>query len=493
MSSFDNKKLSSLTQTLNPKEAAKLVISYLLKEDEEKKDYENEIKTIVGSISPHKAREYNFYWTMYRNLDYYMLDFQTMYLELKLKDAYLSKIHYCLLIAPALDYVQRTLKRLPKPISFEEYQTKLKEEKEKRLQEVWSLDDLSKSEAYHSLVSQGEIDKDKYSEIESVIDAIKNIGKTHEELLENAYKSLGDFERKTLARKTGKKPEELSEQEVKKYIEQSLNLLEDATPQFKELWDSEVKVQRGKIEGLIKDGILKWSKYENKEGITMESIYKNIHLFSDKWLKQYVDDIENYELGEEDTDEVFRPYVGSVDFRHIRRDSKNKQSMYDMDTHFSINMLQNLQFLKCKHTKLTDFFHESNHELEFAQSSYKEVFIKLVSQIKDIIRSLNGYKEVIIRIERQYFDGMEAVSRKGLWSDVSETQKAIVQSHNQLLQNTLDSYSTFYHADGFKIENINLLQLENSKDFDEKWVGEALQKLVEFAEKDSGYKIQNQY
>ena len=48
---FNTTKLAALAKSLTGKEAAFLVIDYQIRSEKEKRDYSNEIKTIVSSIN----------------------------------------------------------------------------------------------------------------------------------------------------------------------------------------------------------------------------------------------------------------------------------------------------------------------------------------------------------------------------------------------------------------------------------------------------------
>ncbi len=109
MTNFNIRKLSSLVQGLTSKEAAKVVIGYLMKQDEGEGDYENEIQAIVDAIPQPNISEYSFYWRMYMNVQQIILDYQTTYLHLQVQEACLSHLQYFIKISPLLLQGQRVL------------------------------------------------------------------------------------------------------------------------------------------------------------------------------------------------------------------------------------------------------------------------------------------------------------------------------------------------------------------------------------------------
>jgi len=483
MTDFSLKKIDSLGQTLSAKEAVKIIVAYIHKEDETGKDYQNEKQVITKSLASSLTREYNFYVSLYRSLNYLTLDIQTVFLDIKIKAAYLSKIHYVLFIGALAEKAERLLRTSPIIISLPEYQQKLDEEKQKRLQAIMTVDELAKSETYHSLLTKEQITKDEYPEQESLNDAIENIGKTHEELVEDCYKNLGEFERRKIAWDSERKPEDIPDEEVKTYIAEHTNLLDKATLELKKIYEEALSIQTKRLQKLLEDGILQAGKDKDTTGIITESIYKNISLLSDQWIKRYIDDQETYEMGEEDEHGYFHRYVASYDSFYYR--GKTEKSFYDIELSFTKDLLGTIQLLKPSSEKLSL---DTPKVFDFKDKNQAENIKQLLDEVQELSHQLYTHFEVVQRIEKDFFDGMEVISRKGLLISALAETKEIIADHNKSMQKVLDLYQERYW-NSYSIQDFDSLLLPISTDFDEKQVTELYQKFVTNAQEESKYNL----
>lgn len=109
---------------------------------------------------------------------------------------------------------------------------------------------------------------------------------------------------------------------------------------------------------------------------------------------------------------------------------------------------------------------------------FKERFVERTKEI-------NGYTEVIKRIEQKYFEGMEIVSRDpkhptGVITRAKGAIGEIAENHNKELREMVDGFNLL--GMGMKIykwEQLNEFLVEVKDDFDNEWVEKELTKYEE--------------
>ncbi len=304
-----NLSLTRVSENLTPKERAKLVIALRLKGIEETKNLsidelkemvkkqslptQADITKIVNACPQDQIREYNAYIELeYRVRNKVLPDIE-YYLEyLDALEGRISKLTYAIGISPLTSYALEMVKRLPHLVTKEEYEKGLKKAREIIRQRVREIDgegnmNLPEWEAYYRLKKEGKIKEESTDFIDGWLDYIGKYGKTKEELIDEAVKSVKYGLEQYLKHKqrTGrmnsllvkaweryKKYEGLTDKElreavIKDYTGTDTDISERITAPTKEeyeLWQKTVKEERERILQAVKDGKLKWVKRKEK-------------------------------------------------------------------------------------------------------------------------------------------------------------------------------------------------------------------------------------
>jgi hypothetical protein len=122
----------------------------------------------------------------------------------------------------------------------------------------------------------------------------------------------------------------------------------------------------------------------------------------------------------------------------------------------------------------------ANQELELILGGFKKRFCEIVGEI-------NGYIEVIKRLEHKYFEDMEIVSRDskhptGVIPRVGNVISKVVETHNRELQGVVDGFNLLNMDLGvYRLGKLNEFMLEDSHKVDNDWVEKKLTENVEEA------------
>lgn len=111
---------------------------------------------------------------------------------------------------------------------------------------------------------------------------------------------------------------------------------------------------------------------------------------------------------------------------------------------------------------------------------FKERFVERTKEI-------NGYIELIKRVEQKYFEGMEIVSRDskhptGVVTRAKEEIEKIAESHNKELKEMVEGFNLLgMGMKTYKWEQLNDFLVEVKGDFDNEWVEKELTKYEDRA------------
>ncbi len=476
MTHFDLKKLNQLGQALTAKETAQLVIGYILKEDEASKSYENERKTLINALSIAQARAYNFYTTLYKRVSFVQVDLGTSMIELERQSALLDKLHYMMLVDHLARNIHKTQRIFPIFISPDMYQQKLDEEKQRRLNETIEIERIAISETYYTLLKQGVINKQDYPYTESLEDALENMHKTQDELLEEYVTQHADWIRFTLAKETKNKSEEITDDEISEYIEKTVHFSQMVTPEVQRAYEQVYKEQCDRIQSLTAQGVLQKGQEDDKEGILIKSIYNNMHLFSDTWLQRYVDDIGTYEIGEYDSHGEFRRYAASVDSFYIR--DSGEESLYDIELSHISDLLESMTLLKPHkiNDRATTYTFKNKETLTTIQH--------LLANMMVVYQLIQTYSHVISRIEHDFFDDMEILGEKTIAHAQKEAKEVLIH-HNTAMHALHELFKELFSTG--ELEEFSSFLFHQDMVPDEEKCNEMYDTIVEKTARESGY------
>jgi len=191
-------KLASLAKSLTGKEAALLVIDYQLRGEKEKKDYSDEVETIVSTITYNdvdRRQEYIFYYDMWRNCGFYSLDLQTNLMNLEIYAWKLEAIKQLVYDSCFKYMFSRFMNMLPKYYTKEQHHKLYNKCRKKMLEEQLPIESTAEHEAFTKLKKEKLVSEDAYYGVDDVFEGNKELKKTFtkyigemQKLLESAIK-----------------------------------------------------------------------------------------------------------------------------------------------------------------------------------------------------------------------------------------------------------------------------------------------------------------
>ncbi len=205
-------KLSSLAKTLTGKEAALLVCDYYTREEKEKKDYRDEIKTISSTITYNdtsRRQEYIFYHEMWRNCGFYSLDLQTSLMNLEIHAWKLEGVKQ-LLYDHSFKYgISRFISMLPKYCTQKQFNDLYTQCREKIFAEQLPIESIAEHEAFERLKVEKLIPERTYYGVDDVFGESEKLKITFEKYIGEARENIeaaikeGRLEETKVREKTG--------------------------------------------------------------------------------------------------------------------------------------------------------------------------------------------------------------------------------------------------------------------------------------------------
>jgi len=186
-------KLSSLAKSLSGREAAFLVIDYQMRGEKEKKNYSDEVKTIVSTVSHdnvNRLQEYIFYHDLWRTCGLYSLDLQTNLMSLEI---YTWKLEAIKQLVYESCFKYRTswfMDMLPKYYTKEQHDNLYGKCKEKMLTEQIPVASVAQYEAFHRLKEEKLIQENVYYLVDDVFENNKELEKTFDKFVAATLVSL---------------------------------------------------------------------------------------------------------------------------------------------------------------------------------------------------------------------------------------------------------------------------------------------------------------
>jgi len=434
-------KLNALAAGLTGKEAAKLVVKYLLKGEKEGTSYGSEIKTIVSNISPNQASEYSYYYHISLALGLLLLDLQTAYLHVQLANASLEKIHLGVF---SLDLVVKPIliscRFIPKILTEADLETLYKKYREEELSRVMPINKVAEYETYHRLEKEG------------------------------LFKGVDSYPEDIIDWLTGREKDE--EAPTKEQIEK---------------WNSVLVEEKEKLETLVKEDILKeapvveefgWYhnskgdgvKYKGTRGITSRSWYEYKDK-QDKGLNEHINDrvgLVSWNDGE----------LALALSEDSKRNSKDNPEICwgEYWRSSAIRLVEKIQPVK-----------SDGKSLKFQEEEYKELVKHTVNRFHEEYQQFLNHRELILKLETDYFDGMQVLDREKsqLNESVIKEVKGYADAHNEIVNKVIDSHNDFHDdkKDKKTFEEINDYLVNLPEKADEKWLEENVEKVLEKVER----------
>ncbi len=416
-------KLAELTKSISAKECALLVIGYYQQEKKDGKEYKEEIKTIVSTISPYasdsKRKEYVFYYKLWCSLGLFELDLQTCILDLQIMANQLDSISLAL-VHDVVNYHNLVIFRwMPKILTEKKFEDTYNKEREKRTSETLPIGQVAKYEAFHKLQKEGYYSKDDYLEV------IDN--------KDEKFKSEVRIQEETLRRSI------------------DMGLLKSAKVKEKFGW-----YHNGE-------------EYVGQDGISAQSWYNHLDKL-DQDFNSHLDNIG--EFVEWETGRYAVAKEGSL----LARLNKSNIPEGEEARQFLEKRLRNILMMK-----------EEGTVLNFADEYYRDLILSRLKDTQEWIQRLINHIEVVSRIELEIFGREVSVSdlknrARSLIARTVEKQNNLIpellNGYNVLRKNTK---LTFTFKDAMKYTLQAELQPEQV------WVDDTIGQLIEIANDESGF------
>jgi len=531
--------LTKVSESLTPKERAKLVITLRLKglaEDTVIKDLtiaefrklksegklppfpkQADITKIVNACPQEQIREYNAYIEFeYKIRREILLDIEFSLQYLDALEGRIAPLRYAFGISPLTYHALEAVKRLPRLVTKEEYEKGLERAREIIRSEVLALKErynLVEKEAYHRLIKEGKIEEGTDTGwLDGWLDYIEDYGKTREELIAEAVKGAknGLEEYRKHKERTGKddpiwkdykKYEGLTEKELGEAITKGIGD-PTTTKEDYDLWHKTVKEERERILQAVKDGKLKWVKRKEKkfdretkswkleevEGIEQGSYYD--------WKDRY--DKENDLLSEKNIELRYVEskgvvYVGDPSLTEEEEEKQELIAIKVWDT-LSIHKEGITSFLEALLPIRVDkkgkwrLKGDDTVKLRLSTSQVEEALIGFVVKTQETIRTIKNNIALVEAVEEKHFDGMEIVSRdlKFPLNTIARALRAIenlTQTHNshiRLIEETFNKLGMGHWE--YKLERLDDFLINPNQEADKEWIEEELGQL----EKEAG-------
>lgn len=536
--------LTKVSENLTPKERAKLVITLRLKGIDETKSLPfNELKDmarkqtmptqaditkIVNACPQEQIREYNAYIELEYGVRIKVLtDIEYHLQRLDGFEGRIAPLRYAFGISPLTYHALEVVKRLPRLVTKEEYEEGLKKAREIRRAEVWEIKgegnaNLAEWEAYYRLKSEGKIKEESTDGIDGWISYIEKYGKTKDELIDEAVKSVkygleeylkhkqrtGEKDRlwKDYKKYEGLSDKKLREAVAKDYASTDYDISERITAQPTkeeyELWHKTVKEERERILQAVKDGKLKWVKrkekrydretkswkWEEVEGIEGGSYYD----WKDRYDKDNLQSEDNIELRyiegkgvvyandpslteKEDEDLEFiaiapplNIFYGSPELVKI---DKAKISRF-------LEALLPVKVNKEKGGRLKD---EDIAKLRLSTPQVEEALTGFVAKAEETIRIIQNNIALVGAVETKHFDGMSLTSQDpanpiGTIPRALKEIAGLTQRHNshiKLIEETFNKMGGGFWE--YKLERVDDFLINPNQEADQKWVEQELE------------------
>ncbi len=372
--------MNDISKVLTPKERAKLVSEYAIKEQKEGKSYEHEIEAVKAGIPNAQGNEYNFYVSLVHTLQIVMdADLQTVTLFLQYFNAKLDTIYRLLRFSIVSDVLSLQLRWLPKVVTAEKFEQLYQKLRDEELSAVFSIESLAEQEALANLKSQGELQDWHVDEVRA---ALRD----------------GDF-------------------------------------YFKKEWEDEIVKQQKKIEQLIKEGLVEGKKVVTgegyystkaeigKPGVTARSWYECTEKL-DRDFNNFVDSKkELVHFCENDVAIDYSPYFEN-------NAEHTKERMKEIIGYFA--------FIKKEHGK--DYFDVTLT----LNPTLKEQMADIFSQIVTMRLKMEAYMDATKRIEDCYFDGQEMVWREAWFGTrAQQVYLGLEENHKEIFEDLLKHFGRF--------------------------------------------------
>jgi len=532
--------LTKVSENLTPKERAKLVITLRLKGIEEIKDIsidelkemarkqslptQADITKIANACPQEQIQEYNAYVKLEHRVRSVLRDIEYYLQHLDALEARIAPLRYAFGISPLTYHGLRAVKRLPHLVTKEECEEGLKKAREIRRREVLELEgrvNLAEQEAYYRLKKEGKIKEESTDLIDGWISYIEKYGKTKDELIDEAVKSVkyGLEEYLKHKKRTGeedrlwkdyKKYEGLSEKASRRAVAKdyastdsdiSERITAQPTKEEYELWHKTVKEERERILRAVKDGKLKWGKrkekrydletkrwkWEEVEGIEQGSYYD----WEDRYNKEDFNSEENIELRYIEGKGVV--YADDPDLTEEEKEKWEFIAIKVGDT-FSIpkevitSFLEALLPVKVDKDKKGLLKGEDIAKLRLSTPQVEEALTGFVAKAEETIRIIQNNIALVREIETKHFDGMSLTSQDPAspTGTIPRALKAIEEltqrhnSHIKLIEETFNKMSGGFWE--YKLEQIDDLLINPDQKADQEWVEQELEDL----EKEAG-------
>ncbi len=426
--------LTSMTRNLTAKERAKMINVYFLKEDQDDKDYSNEIKKLKSNIPYHQIPEHNFYMKILQLASFANMDLQTAYLHLELTGKQILIIDNNLLYETYHRHIKRLLKGIPKILTQQKYDKLHKKSKKDELDSVFGIESLAEHEAFAKLQSKGKINKDDYLYIFS--EQLRKSRMTDKEILDEKVEQITKgIEKLNLLTKRNSSLKEvykdysqyldLSPKEIRSKAKEQIDFTR-LEPEVIKLWEKTVAEETKTLNKLVEKGVLKekqvsekstWygnADQKGKSGITAESWYD----YSDKKDKSFNEFIDN-------KNQLVECNYGQVAVLNSEYSViNNKKSI--------AKYLKQLELIKEKDKNL-----ELKPEIFDALTSNITKFKKMFTKGLSLIKAVN-------KIEKCYFDGDHILNKDnwfGKW--LLKAGEEIVNNHNRIIKTIINDYNSF--------------------------------------------------
>ena len=535
--------LTKVSENLTPKERAKLVITLRLRGIEETKNLsldelkemarkqtmptQADITKIVNACPQEQIREYNAYIELEHRVMSKVLTNIEYYLQrLDGFEGRIAPLRYAFGISPLTYHALEAVERLPHLVTKEEYEKGLERAREIRRAGVWGIEgegnaNLAEWEAYYRLKKEGKIKEESTDFIDGWISYIEKYGKTKDELIGEAVKSVKYGLEQYLKHKqrTGeedrlwkdyKKYEGLGEKELrgavtKNYASTDYDISERITAQPTkeeyELWHKTVKEERERILQAVKDGKLKWVKrkqreydretkswkWEEVEGIESGSYYD----WEDRYDKDNLQSEENIELRYIEGKGVV--YVGDPSLTEEEEEKEELIAIKVWNT-FSppkeviTSFLEALLPVKVDKEKKGLLKNEDIVKLRLSTPQVEEALTGFVTKAEETIRIIQNNIALVREIEAKHFDGMSLTSQDptnpiGTIPRALKAIEELTQRHNshiKLIEETFNKMGGGFWE--YKLERVDDFLINPDQRADQKWVEQELEDL----EKEAG-------
>lgn len=425
--------LTLMTRNLTAKERAKMINAYFQKENQDDKDYSNEIKKLKSNIPYHQIPEHNFYMKILQLAGFANMDMQTAYLHLELTGKQILIIDNNLLYETYHRHIKRLLKGIPKILTQQKYDELHKKSKKGELNSVFGIESLAEHEAFTKLQSEGKIGKDNY--LYSFNENLRRSKKTDEEIIDEKVDQIkrGIEKLNLLTKRNSPLKEvykdysqylELSPKEIRSKAKDEINFTR-LKPEIIKLWEKTVVKERKILNKLIKKGTLiaqqvseNLTRYGNvqkgKSGITAESWY-NYPNKKDKSFNEFIDNesqLIEYNYGQ----------VAVINSKHPSPNTKKSIT---------------------KHLKVLGLIKEKNKRLELKPETFDTLITNIIKFKKMYTKGLSLIKAVN-KVEKCYFDGDHIMNRDnwfGKW--LLEAGEKIANDHNSVIKTIINDFNLF--------------------------------------------------